>query len=323
VNKQDKIYVAGHRGLMGSAILRLLKKEGYHNIIVRNSKDLDLRSQEGVKEFFEIEKPEYVFLAAAKVGGILANNTYPAEFIYDNLTIQNNIIHQSYLNKVKKLLFLGSSCIYPKNAVQPISESSLLTGLLEPTNEAYAIAKIAGIVTCQSYFKEYGCKFISAMPTNLYGMNDSYNLETSHVLPALIRKCHEAKVNELPSVSIWGSGNPRREFLFSDDAAAACYFLMQNYEEPGIVNVGVGEDHAIVELALLIKKITGYRGELVFDSSKPDGTARKLLNVSKLNSMGWTSSVSIEEGISLTYQDFCDNYDFYAGKTSEKILSKN
>jgi GDP-L-fucose synthase len=301
----DKIYVAGHKGLVGSAIVRLLQRLGYQNIIFRASRELDLRNQIAVKEFFEAEKPKYVFLAAAKVGGIMANNTYPAEFIYDNLAIQNNVIHQSYLNKVEKLLFLGSSCIYPKNAAQPIREEYLLTGELEPTNKAYAVAKIAGITMCQSYYKQYGSKFICAMPTNLYGPNDNYDIQNSHVLPALIRRFHDARINNEPNVTIWGTGTPRREFLHADDAAAACYFLMQNYEGNEIVNVGLGKDHTITDLAILIKQVIGYNGELVFDRSKPDGTFRKLLSVDKINKLGWYASIGLEEGISSTYEDFC------------------
>ncbi len=304
MNNSSKIYLAGHRGLVGSAILRRLQKEGFSNIITRTSTDLDLRNQSAVAEFFEQEKPEYVFLAAAKVGGILANNTYPAEFIYDNLAIELNVIHQSYVHGVKKLLFLGSSCIYPKFAPQPMKEEHLLTGTLEPTNEPYAIAKIAGIKMCQSYYRQFGCRFISAMPTNLYGPHDNFDLKTSHVLPALIRKFHEAKFNHKPSVEIWGTGTPRREFLHVDDLADACLFLMLHYDEPQFVNVGVGEDISIKELALLIKQIVGYEGELTFDTSKPDGTPRKLLDVSRMKSLGWEAKISLEEGIRMTYHWF-------------------
>lgn len=304
MQKNSKIYIAGHRGLAGSAIVRLLQKEGYENLILRTSSELDLRDQQAVKEFFEQEQLEYVFLAAAKVGGINANNVYPATFIYDNLCIQNNVIHQSYKNGVKKLLFLGSSCIYPKNSQQPIKEEYLLSGYLEPTNDAYAIAKIAGIKMCQSYHKQYGCNFISAMPTNLYGPGDNYDLKNSHVLPALLRKFHEAKINNEPTVTIWGTGNPRREFLHVDDAAAACYFLMQNYNEPGILNIGVGKDTSIAEMAVMIQKIAGYEGQLVFDTSMPDGTFQKLLDVSKINALGWKAAIAFEEGVRRTYEDY-------------------
>jgi GDP-L-fucose synthase len=302
MEKKSKIYVAGHRGLAGSAIVRKLKKEGHGNLLLRTSAELDLRDQVATKEFFEREQPEYVFLAAAKVGGIFANSEHPATFIYDNLCIQNNVIHQSYKNGVKKLLFLGSSCIYPKNAQQPIKEEYLLSGYLEPTNDAYAIAKIAGLKMCQSYHKQYGCHFISAMPTNLYGPGDNYDLKSSHVLPALLRKFHDAKANKEPTVTVWGTGNPRREFLHSDDAASACYFLMQHYDEPGIVNVGTGKDISIAEMAMMIKKITGYEGQLVFDTSMPDGTFQKLLDVSKINSLGWKAQIGFEEGVRKTYE---------------------
>jgi GDP-L-fucose synthase len=304
LEKQAKIYVAGHRGMVGSAIVRKLQAEGYTNFVFRVSSELDLRNQEAVKQFFAAEKPDYVFLAAAKVGGIQANNIYRAEFLYDNLMIQNNVIHESYINGVKKLLFLGSSCIYPKLAPQPLREDSLLTGLLEPTNEPYAIAKIAGIKMCDAYRSQYGCNFISVMPTNLYGPNDNYDLNNSHVLPALIRKFHEAKVNNKPSVEIWGSGTPRREFLHADDLADACYHLMLHYNEPSLVNIGTGEDVTIKELALLIKDIIGYNGELTWNSSKPDGTPRKLMDVSKLTKAGWTYSVGLKEGIAATYKEF-------------------
>lgn len=302
MDKNSKIYVAGHRGLIGSALVRLLKKEGYQNLLLRTSSELDLRDQVATRDFFEKEKPEYVFLAAAKVGGIFANKEYPASFIYENLCIQNNVIHHSYLNGIKKLLFLGSSCIYPKESSQPIKEEYFLGGYLEPTNDAYAIAKIAGIKMCQSYYKQYGCNFISAMPTNLYGPGDNYDLKNSHVLPALLRKFHEAKINNEPAVTIWGTGNPRREFLHSDDAASACLYLMQHYNEPGIVNVGTGKDIAIAEMAVMIKKITGYEGKLVFDTSMPDGTFQKLLDVSKLNATGWMPSIGFEEGVRSTYE---------------------
>lgn len=299
----NKIYVAGHRGMVGSAIVRKLKSEGYQNIIFRTSSELDLRNQNEVQEFFRKEKPDFVFLAAAKVGGILANNTYRGEFLYDNLMIQNNVIDASYRSDVKKLMFLGSSCIYPKMAPQPLKEDYLLTGELEPTNEPYAIAKIAGIKLCDAYRSQYGCNFISVMPTNLYGPNDNYDLNKSHVLPALIRKFHEAKKNNTPEVVMWGTGKPLREFLHVDDLADACFYLMQNYNEPGLVNIGVGEDISIKDLALLIKKIVGYEGEIVHDLEKPDGTPRKLMDVSKLNGAGWKAEIELEEGISSVYKN--------------------
>lgn len=290
--------------MVGSAIYRRLQKEGYNNLITRSSAELDLRIQSDVAVFFGQEKPEYVFLAAAKVGGIVANNTYRADFLYENLQIQNNIIHSSYLNGVKKLMFLGSSCIYPKLAPQPLKEDYLLTGLLEPTNEPYAIAKIAGIKMCDAYRSQYGCNYISVMPTNLYGYNDNYHPQNSHVLPALIRRFHEARINNLPDVTIWGTGNPKREFLFADDLAEACYYLMQNYDEEGLVNIGTGEDVSIKDLALLIKDIIGYEGEIKFDASKPDGTPRKLMDVSKLHSKGWKHKIELRDGIKLAYEDF-------------------
>jgi GDP-L-fucose synthase len=311
----DKIYVAGHNGLVGGAIFRLLQKKGYTNLIARSSAELDLRNQQAVNRFFELEQPAYVFMAAAKVGGILANQNYPADFIYDNLNIQSNIIHASYKWGVEKLLFLGSSCIYPKNAPQPIEEDYLMTGFLEPTNDAYAIAKIAGIKMCQSYHKQYGCRFISAMPTNLYGEGDHYDLAKSHVLPALIRKFHEAKERNDASVTVWGTGKPRREFLHVDDAAMACYFLMQRYESPEIINVGSGIDYTIKEIAMVIKKITGYEGGIVFDDSKPDGTPRKLLNVDKINQLGWKPQIELEAGLAETYADFKANYQFYTQRS--------
>ena len=304
MDKDAKIYIAGHRGMVGSAIYRKLEKEGFANFVSRTSQELDLRDQQAVGKFFEQEKPEYVFLAAAKVGGIIANNTYRADFLYENLQIQNNIIHSSYLNGVKKLLFLGSSCIYPKMAPQPLKEEYLLTGLLEPTNEPYAIAKIAGIKMCDAYRAQYGCNYISVMPTNLYGYNDNYHPQNSHVLPALIRRFHEAKVQNTPSVTIWGTGLPRREFLFADDLAEACYYLMENYDEPGLVNIGTGEDISIKDLALLIKKTVGYDGEISFDTSKPDGTPRKLMDVTKLYDKGWKHTIELHEGIGLAYKDF-------------------
>lgn len=304
MEKQNKIYIAGHRGMVGSAILRKLRKEKYSNFILASSSELDLRNQQAVEEFFANEKPDYVFLAAAKVGGIQANNIYRAEFLYDNLMIQNNVIHQAYKYGVKKLLFLGSSCIYPKLAPQPLKEDYLLTGLLEPTNEPYAIAKIAGIKMCDAYRAQYGCNFISAMPTNLYGANDNYDLNNSHVLPALLRKFHEAKQKEHKEVIVWGTGTPRREFLHVDDLADACYFLMQNYNEEGLVNIGVGKDISIKELAEMIKEIVGYKGTLVFDTSKPDGTPRKLMDVSKLTNLGWTAETPLKKGIEKVYIEY-------------------
>lgn len=303
----DKIYIAGHRGMVGSAIRRKLETAGFQNFITRTSSQLDLRDQQAVADFFAAERPDYVFLAAAKVGGILANNTYRAEFLYDNLMIQNNVIHEAYRTGVKKLLFLGSSCIYPKLAPQPLKEEYLLTGLLEPTNEPYAIAKIAGIKLCDAYRAQYGCNFISVMPTNLYGPNDNYDLQNSHVLPALLRRFHEAKSNEAPDITIWGTGTPLREFLHADDMADACVFLMENYNEEGVINIGVGEDISIRDLALLIKDITGYKGELKFDSSKPDGTPRKLMDVSKLSAAGWKASIPLREGITRVYAEALKN----------------
>jgi len=304
MNNNSKIYVAGHRGLVGSAIVRRLQSEGFSNLVTCTRNDLDLQRQADVEAFFEDNRPEYVFLSAAKVGGILANNTYPAEFIYSNLIIQINIIHSSYLFGVKKLLFLGSSCIYPKNCPQPMKEEYLLSGYLEPTNEPYAVAKIAGIKTCQSYNRQYGTNYISVMPTNLYGPGDNYDLQNSHVLPALIRKFHEAEIENRPFVEIWGTGVAKREFLYVDDLADACFFLMQNYNDGEIVNIGAGEDLSIKDLAFLIKDIVGYNGELRFDSSKPDGTPRKLLDISKLTAMGWKAKVSLSEGIRITCNDY-------------------
>lgn len=306
MEKDAKIYVAGHRGMVGSAILRRLEQLGFTNLLVRTSEQLDLRNQLAVKHFFEAERPDYVFLAAAKVGGILANSTFKAEFLHDNLLIQNNVIHQSYLNGVRKLLFLGSSCIYPKLAPQPLKEEYLLTGPLEPTNEPYAIAKIAGIKMCEAYRDQYGCNFISVMPTNLYGYNDNYHPEYSHVLPALIRRFHEAKVSGDPDIIIWGSGTPRREFLFADDLGDACVFLMENYNDSEFINVGTGEDLSIADLAGLISEIVGFRGRLNFDPTKPDGTPRKLMDVSKLHGMGWRHSTNLREGIAKSYQDYLD-----------------
>lgn len=303
MNPQDKIYVAGHRGMVGSAIVRRLQKGGFNNIVTRTSKELDLRDQLAVVEFFKEEKPNYVFLAAAKVGGIMANNIYRGQFIYENLMIQNNVIHNAYVNGVKKLLFLGSSCIYPKLAPQPMKEEYLLTGPLEPTNEPYAIAKIAGIEMCDAYRAQYGCNFISVMPTNLYGPNDNYDLNNSHVLPAMLRKMHEAKESGKEEVILWGTGTPRREFLHADDMADACFYLMQNYSEAGLVNIGVGEDISIGDLARLIQRIVGFKGKLRFDPSKPDGTPRKLMDVSKLHSYGWKAKIDFEEGIRRVYHD--------------------
>lgn len=304
MEKDAKIYVAGHRGMVGSAIVRKLQSLGYQNIVSRTSKELDLKDQNAVQDFFQTEKPDYVFLAAAKVGGIQANNIYRAEFIYDNIMIQSNVIHSAYLNNTKKLMFLGSSCIYPKLAPQPLKEDYLLTGLLEETNEPYAIAKIAGIKMCDAYRAQYGCNFISVMPTNLYGPNDNYDLNNSHVLPALIRKIHEAKINKAPSVVMWGTGTPKREFLHADDLAEACVFLMQNYSEEGLVNIGTGDDIAIKDLALMIKEIVGYEGEIEHDLSKPDGTPRKLMDVSKLHSLGWKHKIELKEGITEVYKAF-------------------
>ena len=297
----DKIYVAGHRGMVGSAIVRRLHEHGFHNIVTTTSSELDLRHQSAVRDFFERERPAYVFLSAAKVGGILANNLYRGEFLYDNLMIQNNVIDSAYRVSVRKLLFLGSSCIYPKFAPQPLREDYLLTGLLEETNEPYAIAKIAGIKLCETYRAQYGCDFISVMPTNLYGPNDNYHPQNSHVLPALIRKFHEAKASGAHSVAVWGSGTPLREFLHVDDLASACLFLMQNYSDPSLINIGVGEDITIRDLALLIKKIVGFEGELTLDPSKPDGTPRKLLDVHKLHNLGWKAQIGLEEGIRAVY----------------------
>ncbi len=303
----SKIYIAGHKGMVGSAILRNLEEKGYKNFLLKTSSELDLKKTQQVDEFFETEKPDYVFLAAAKVGGIQANNSYRADFLYDNLMIQNNIIHASFVNKVKKLLFLGSSCIYPKLAPQPLKEDYLLSGYLEDTNEPYAIAKIAGIKLCESYFRQHGCNFFSVMPTNLYGKNDNYDLNNSHVLPALIRKFHYSKENNLPFVEIWGTGSPLREFLNADDLSDACVFLMRNYNGHKHVNIGTGTDISIKDLALLIQKTTGYTGELKYDLSKPDGTPRKLLDVNLLNNLGWKYKISLEEGIKLVYEDYIKN----------------
>lgn len=299
----SKIYVAGHRGMVGSAIVANLQKKGFTNIISKTSSELDLTNQTAVKDFFEQEKPEFVFLAAAKVGGIVANNTYRADFIYKNLMIQNNVIHQSYANGVKKLMFLGSSCIYPKMAPQPLKEDYLLTGLLEETNEPYAIAKIAGIKMCDAYRAQYQCNFISVMPTNLYGLNDNYDLNNSHVLPALLRKFHEAKLNNDKQVVVWGTGAPLREFLHATDMADACVYLMQNYDDDGFVNIGSGEEISIKDLATLVKNITGFEGEIIFDTTKPDGTPRKLMDNSKLTQLGWKKAITLKEGIRAVYQE--------------------
>lgn len=304
MNTNDKIYIAGHRGMVGSAIVRKLEKEGYVNLLTKTSAEMDLRDQQAVNKFFEKEKPYYVFLAAARVGGIMANNTYRAEFLYDNLMIEANIIHASYINKVKKLLFLGSSCIYPKLAPQPLKEEYLLSGFLEPTNEPYAVAKITGIKFCEYYREQYGCNYISAMPTNLYGPNDTYDLRNSHVLPALIRKFHAAKTGNEPFVTLWGTGTSKREFLYVDDVAEACFYLMQNYNEKQFVNIGTGEDLTIMELAELIKSIVGYKGEIILDKTKPDGTPRKLLDVSRIHSLGWRHTINLKEGIRKTYGNF-------------------
>ncbi len=304
MNKTSKIYVAGHNGMVGSAIVRKLKTEGYTNLVMRSSSELDLRNQDAVSRFFNTEKPEYVFLAAAKVGGILANNTYRAEFLYDNLMIEGNIIHQSYIHAVKKLLFLGSSCIYPKMAPQPLREDSLLSGYLESTNEPYAIAKIAGIKLCENYRHQYGCDFISAMPTNLYGPNDNYDLKSSHVIPALLRKFHEAKTEGRPFVEAWGTGKPLREFLHVNDLADACLFLMENYSGLEFVNVGTGEDISILQLTELIGKIVGYTGEIRWDIEKPDGTPRKLMDVSKLKALGWQYTTPLAEGLKEVYAEY-------------------
>ncbi len=306
MNKSDKIYIAGHRGMVGSAMYRKLKKEGFTNFILRTSHELDLTNQAAVAHFFETEKPDYVFLAAAKVGGIVANNTYRADFIYQNLMIEANIIHQSYLHGVKKLMFFGSSCIYPKLAPQPLKEEYLLTGELEYTNEPYAIAKIAGIKLCENYREQYGCNFISVMPTNLYGYGDNYHPNHSHVLPALIRKVHEAKINQTPHIEVWGTGAPLREFLFVDDLADACYLLMQNYNDKQFVNIGCGTDISIKDLTQLVFKVVGYNGSIQFNTEKPDGTPRKLMDISTLHNLGWKPKINLEEGIKLAYNDFLE-----------------
>ena len=305
----SKVYIAGHRGMVGGAIFKHLSGKGFTNIITRTSSELDLRNQAAVNDFFIAEKPEYVFLAAAKVGGIYANNTFRADFLYENLMIEANIIHAAANNAVTKLMFLGSSCIYPKMAPQPLKEDCLLTGTLEPTNEPYAIAKIAGIKMCEAYRRQYSCNFISVMPTNLYGFGDNYDLNNSHVLPALIRKMHEAKVSNAEEVLVWGTGTPKREFLFADDLAEACIFLMENYNEEQLVNIGTGEDLSIADLATMIKDIVGFKGKLVFDSTKPDGTPRKLMDVTKLHNLGWKHNIELSEGIKIAYKDFLENHN--------------
>lgn len=304
MEKDAKIYIAGHRGMVGSALYRRLQREGFQRFVFRTSAELDLRDQAAVRNFFEEEEPDYVFLAAAKVGGIQANNTYRAEFLYDNLMMESNVIDAAYRTSVRKLMFLGSSCIYPKLAPQPLREDYLLTGLLEETNEPYAIAKIAGIKLCEAYRSQYGCNFISVMPTNLYGPNDNYDLQNSHVLPALIRKFHEAKVEGRPTVEVWGSGSPRREFLHADDLADACLFLMENYNEPTLINIGTGEDVTIKELAELVRQTVGYEGEVVWNTAKPDGTPRKLMDVSKLHALGWRHRTKLPDGLRAVYEAF-------------------
>lgn len=304
MDKQDKIFIAGHRGLVGSAIHRHLIKDGYENIITKTSSELDLRNQTAVNDFFKTHQPTYIFLAAAKVGGIQANNTFRADFLYDNIMIASNVIHTAHTHQAKKLMFLGSSCIYPKLAPQPLKEEYLLTGLLEQTNEPYAIAKIAGIKLCEAYRDQYGCNFISVMPTNLYGIGDNYDLNHSHVLPALIRKFHEAKISNAKNVTIWGTGQPKREFLYADDMADACIFLMQTYNDKNIINIGTGEDSTIMDLVKTIQSIVGFEGDLVFDKTKPDGTPRKLLDVSKIHALGWHHTTTLKDGIQLAYQDF-------------------
>lgn len=323
MNFNDRIYVAGHNGLVGSAIVRHLQKKGYRYIITSNSSDLDLRDQPDVRKFFQKEKPQFVFLAAAKVGGIMANNTLGAEFIYDNLAVQNNVLHEAYKSGVEKLLFLGSSCIYPKFAAQPMKETYLMTGELEPTNSPYAMAKIAGIEMCKAYNKQYGTKFVSVMPTNLYGPGDNYDLQNAHVLPSLIRKFHEAKVNNEQTVTVWGTGKPRREFLHVDDAAEACFFIMQHYNDSSIVNIGCGEDHSIKAMAELIKKITEFTGDIVFDTSKPDGTMQKLLDVTKMTNLGWKYAIDLTTGLQSTYKDFNTNYQYYINKKHRSSLKDN
>ena len=311
MRKNSKIYISGHNGMVGSSIVRLLKSEGFDNIVVRSSSQLDLRNQKEVEVFFDLEKPEYVFMAAAKVGGILANDTYKAEFLYDNMMIQNNVIHQSYKSGVKKLLFLGSSCIYPKLASQPLKEEYLLTGLLESTNEPYAIAKISGIKMCEFYRKQYGCNFISAMPTNLYGPNDNYNLQTSHLVPALLRKFYEAKQNDSVSVEVWGDGTPLREFLHVNDCADACFFLMENYNDSSFVNVGTGIEHSIFQVAEIIKEKVEFEGDIIFNTTYPNGTPRKLMDVSRINNLGWKHKISFEKGIAMVLENIESELEKY------------
>jgi GDP-L-fucose synthase len=323
MNFNDRIYVAGHNGLVGSAIVRHLQKEGYRYIITADSADLDLRDQHDVKKFFQKEKPQFVFLAAAKVGGIMANKTFGGEFIYDNLSVQNNVIHESYKNGVEKLLFLGSSCIYPKFAQQPMNETCLMTGELEPTNSPYAMAKIAGIEMCKAYNTQYGTNFVSVMPTNLYGPGDSYDLHNAHVLPALLRKFHEAKMNNEETVTVWGTGTPRREFLHVDDAAEACFFVMQHYNDSSIVNIGCGEDYSIQEMAEAIKDITQFDGSIIFDTTKPDGTMQKLLDVTKLSNLGWKYAISLTTGLQSTYEDFDKNYQYYINRKHRSSILEN
>ncbi len=308
MEKQSKIYVAGHRGMVGSALVRKLQEQGFQNIVTRTSSELDLRNQQAVNDFFATEKPSHVFLAAAKVGGIIANNTYRADFVYENLMIEANIIHAAYVNLVEKLLFLGSSCIYPKMAPQPLKEEYLLSGYLEPTNQPYAIAKIAGIEMCDAYRAQYGCNFISAMPTNLYGPNDNYDLNNSHVLPALLRKFITAKRNHAAEVILWGTGSPKREFMHVNDLADACLFLMDQYNEQGLVNIGVGSDVSIFELANIVKNVVGFEGDIVLDTTKPDGTPRKLMDVSKINHLGWTAQIGLQQGIHLVYESIKDEH---------------
>jgi len=313
MNKQDRIYVAGHRGLVGSAIVRRLQADGYDKLVTRSSQELDLREQQAVRGFFAAEKPDYVILAAARVGGILANDTYPADFIYDNLMMEANVIHASYQNDVKKLLALGSTCIYPKMAPQPLKEEYLLSGPLESTNEWYAVAKIAGIKLCQAFQRQHGCNFIAAMPTNLYGPGDNFDLETSHVLPAMIRKFHEARLNQSPTVTLWGTGKALREFLYVDDLADACLFLLREYSDPEIINIGVGKDLSIAELAGMVRDVVGFEGEIVYDASRPDGTPRKLVDTSKINSLGWQAKTALPKGIENTYRWFLDNVESLRG----------
>ena len=307
MDKTDKIYVAGHRGLVGSAIVRRMQADGYENLLLRTSRELDLREQSVVRDFFKSEQPDYVILAAAKVGGILANDTYPAEFLYDNLMMEVNVIHAAYLSGVKKLLALGSTCIYPKMAPQPLNEDALMSGPLEPTNEWYAVAKIAGIKMCQAYRRQYGSHFIAAMPTNLYGQGDNFDLEKSHVMPAMIRKFHEAKLAGSDQVTLWGTGSPLREFLHVDDLADACLFLLENYDEPGIINIGVGEDLKIAELADIVRDVVGFKGEIVYDTTKPDGTPRKLVDTARINALGWKAKIGLHDGIRQTYEWFLEN----------------